>query len=424
MGTVNLIFVKQLDDHLVVLAHVPGIEITWRADNVLEGIRGFVNLHYGARVHALGWTYAHTMSTEDPFLVLHVDELGRLIPQETELFEPFAASIEQIKLPQQLEPWSRPSWLLDMERWARKTINAAISVSQIRIGSTGTVLRIASSLGRYYMKSIPRRLAREVLLLQLLNEKMPDACARMFSVRPDENTHVTYEIAGTPLSFAADTGMWKAAIRGLAQFQIQSIAHVEAMLSIGVPYCSLSDLHSGLRGRTLSLVNSQKNSPGELDPNETERVTLLIERATQDCEILSKCRIPETLINNDLNQSNIFVSPDGTTRFIDWTFSRISHPFFTLHGTLIGLDETDRGPTLDHDTLVQEYLSPWQRFSRLDRLIEGFRAASRLTFVQVALNVVELSQVFQDIGPRAFSSVLRQSLRAYNLTPAIGLERI
>jgi thiamine kinase-like enzyme len=196
------------------------------------------------------------------------------------------------------------------------------------------------------------------------------------------------------------------------------VPHIEQFRSLGLPYQNLGDFTTSL-GQLLSrLVAMQKWAPGELKARELDTVSIMIGKARQDCETLAACNIPETLVHGDLNESNIFRTLAGTTSLIDWTFSRIGHPFFSLGFSLFAASQKEHRMNARWTELRNAYAEPWRAYAEESSLFAGIDAASRLFWIDVAQVFERLILKIRPELPGAvahLSAVLRLSLSAFGL---------
>src|SRR5262249_46989371 len=129
------------------------------------------------------------------------------------------------------EPWSLPNWLAEISNWIEHHLFGTRTISQVRTCPNGAVLKIDCSNGTFYLKTQLAPLAYEKQLLRLLNQRIPGACPIVLTPSPDDNSHVTEGISGSPIEEG-----WGAALRVAAQIQVQSIDFVCELDHAGVPH--------------------------------------------------------------------------------------------------------------------------------------------------------------------------------------------
>jgi hypothetical protein len=371
-------------------------------DNALAGICAYFAERWDAKVHALRWIFPDDLllpgDDRTPYLVLHLNTRGSLVSQRANdrQSRPQRNSqahrdplLSAATRPCRSEPWSNPLWLAETSEWVDVALMPGKSrrISQIRVCANGAVLKLEIAGGTYFLKTLPPSFSYEVDLLRYLDGHSLGICPAVLAPAPNDRTHITHEVDGKPLRNIDDRDQWAGVLRQLAEFQVRSVAHVDQIKSIGIPHQSLSDFAANLDRLINGLVRMQKGAGNELVPRELDHIPCLIEDARRATEILSECGIPEALVHGDLNESNIFVGSAGRATLIDWTFSRISHPFFALGFSLFQADHPSHRMHGSRKILRDAYAAPWRDYSCPDRLLAGIEAASRLFWVDTAQDV-------------------------------------
>src|SRR6266700_896366 len=408
------------------------IELDADPDNALERICSFFEERWGAKVHALRWIFPGDFllptKDESPFLVLHVDNPGKLTSDcvfdryfsrcETTL--DLEATLMAASRCSDSEPWSSPQWLADTSEW----IVAAFGrdnvrrISQVRACSNGAVLRIETARDTYFMKTVPASVSHETKLLKTLDRCLPGVCPSLLPQRPDANTHLSRAIRGLPLRMMHDLESWKVALREVAQLQVRSISLIGKMKESGVPAQTLAKFAAGLPELLAKLISMQKGAPNELDPGELEKLPQLVENATCASEVLGECGIPEALVHGDLNESNLFVTSEGGAALIDWTFSRIGHPFFALGFSLFAVAETGHRMHACSEQLRGAYIAPWRAYASEPQLLAGLDAARRLFWIDTAQEIGRFVGRTRQLMPGTVAQlpvVLRCALSSFDL---------
>jgi len=111
---------------------------------------------------------------------------------------------------------------------------------------------------------------------------------------------------------------WRAMLERYAALQRDSAAHVDALLGAGA--CDNRPARVVERARAL-----MPDLPAELAGSLEGRLPYVAEKMTR----LAASRLPVTVDHGDLHDGNVF-SSDGNVRIIDWGYSAVAHPFFTL----------------------------------------------------------------------------------------------
>lgn len=406
MSTVKLILVTSSNPLREVLpweGSPQTVDLDVDPDNALEHIRAYFQKTWEAEMHALRWIYPEDLLLpfEDPtpVLVLHVNNRGKLSPAS-----PIRASaapcaskgdvyIKHLLLAAsrtlESEPWSHPDWYHSMSRWIKCAFGChqVQQVSQVRVCTNGAVLKIEMAGGIHFLKTLPVSSSHEIQLLTLLDEHLPGICPSLIPLRPDGSSHITREVHGRPMRLVNDPAEWKAAFGKIAQLQLGSVPLVDRLRTIGLPYQTFSDFVTNLKEAVANLVRLQKGAPNELAARELDAIPNLIKRAACAGEILGQCSIPEALVHGDLNESNIFLGPAGAVTLIDWTFSRIGHPFFALGFSLFAARQLGHRMHACWRELLDAYADPWCIFAEKGRLMAGMDAAARLFWIDAAQEI-------------------------------------
>ena len=416
------------------------VDVELDPDNALERVRAYFDERWSAQVHALRWIFPRDCllpaKDDAPFLVLYVDDPGRLIASSSNHIQDNPAArgvcstmscpdsgpiLLAATRPSRSEPWSDPLWMKETSEWICSTFgrHKVQRISQVRSSMNGAVLRIDTPDCGYFMKTAPARVSFERPLLQWLHQNLPGACPPVLDVCPDNQTHITRAAEGLPLRLIHDPGQWIAAFQRVAEYQYRSVSYVTEMKSLGVPCQNLGEFSASLEQCLSQLIDLQMGVSGELTRRELDRIPALITKAQQDTQVLGDCGIPEGLVHGDLNESNLFCSADGTTSLIDWTFSRIEHPFFALGFSLFAAADPGHRMHSISSELRQAYAGPWRRYAGSHTLLAGLDSASRLFWIDTAQTIGSLVLEIRDELPGAAAhlpAVLRRSLSAFGLS--------
>jgi hypothetical protein len=389
---------------------------------------------YSARVHALRWILpqdlALPISDPTPYLLLHLDAPGSIDsrPRSAEShanaskghgFDIDDALIGEATRHCSLQPWSDPQWLKNMRHWIFSHLPDRIrTISQLRLANAGAVLRIDTDRSSYFLKSVPSFLASEVALVELFHRRFPTCTPWVLDRSPDPNTHITRNIHGRALSGIDQINLWKRALRGVAEIQTNAASLVDEIEHIGVACRPTREFARGLERDIAELIRRQLDLPDRIRGEELFLVRDLIAEAKQDCDTLLSCGLPDTIINTDMNESNIFMTFSGQTVLIDWTFCLISHPFLALEGPLFSLKRPSHRMHPFFQELRHAYLEPWQRYTKGDVHLKAIDAASRLVSIVPMLEMVRHLPALHKEEPGHLLSLprlLRGALAAYGM---------
>jgi hypothetical protein len=407
------------------------IDIDVNPETVLEGIRNHFCNRWKAKVHALRWLFPDDLcppaEEEDPLLVLWVEELGTLpvldpfdrqrmsvlFENANDLSHSLSRFLDLAVRSRGGAPWQRPDWLGTITEWVHTHFPEPQQLSQIRTSPNGAVVRIRNGDETYFLKSQPDSLAYESALLGVLNRHVPGACPCILPIAPDAHTHITEGIAGLALNEIGDAQHWQAALGNVAKLQIECFHFLEELITAGVPRYRIGEVATGVEGFFDDCVTLQAGFPNQLGCEEIRQLFDTMPEVARDFDVLGRCALPETLIHDDLNRSNVFHTPKGETTVIDWALSRISHPFFTLASAIfVPYNNLSSRPRIFED-LCKAYLGPWSDFERDDRLRACVDAASRLFWIDATIAMRLLCQDKYVDYRSHLPRFLRATLRAY-----------
>jgi hypothetical protein len=323
--------------------------------------------------------------------------------------------------PCSFKPRSEPDWLRNCYAWLTKSMgrDAVREIRQIRVNATGAVLKITGQRFTYFLKALPFFLSYETRLLTLLDGKLPGLCAPLLRLHPNGSTHVTREIHGRSLATIDEPGEWKAALASIARMQMASAEYVNDMQRIGVPSRNIRGLVDILKDNLKPLLSLQEGAPNRLRAGELKNIPLMASMAVEDCRRLERCSLPQALIHGDLNESNLFLTDRHESRLIDWSFSRIGHPFFVLEHSLFPTYDRRHRMFNQSASLRDAYLEPWRAYSSAERLSDGVRAAHRLTPIDTAQSLAGYVRRLEREEPgnvRYIPRLLRKALCGFGLS--------
>lgn len=422
MAVIRLVLVGQSQDGLEVIP-VPDaqqLSLDVHPDTALEAVRSYFRQKWGAMVHALRWVVPDDLllATVDrePSLVLFVDEPGdlRFAHQGDGSVSPVL--LESVRSCS-YQPWSDPDWFASKCRWVVDMFGAVENIEQVRVNLTGAVIKIQAPRGSYFLKALPSFFAHEASLMTLLDKQFPGFCPTVLPFHPDDRTHITGAIEGRALRSIDNADEWRSALKTLARKQIGALVAIEGMASTGTPVQSFPEFAVTINESIARLVILQSGAVNELNAAELKRIQELTVLCLQDCESLREISLPDTIVHGDLNESNIFVGPRGTT-LIDWSYARIGHPFFIVGYFPFVADGNQHRLHSVQSSLKQAYLEEWCHYDSPRQLLRGLDAALRLSWVATAVHVSKYIQILQADEPGSIMyvpSMLRNAFTAYGI---------
>jgi hypothetical protein len=277
-------------------------------------------------------------------------------------------------------PWYRPGWRAGALRWAQEQLTQrglALSAEpeQVRAWERSALWRFHTTGGRFYFKAVTETFAHEPRLSQALGKWLPHDCAPVLAIEPTQRWLLLGDAGPRSLLRDRDATKWEAALRQYAELQIALTSRVNDLLALGVPDRRLEALPERLE-TLLADTAALKNSPAGLSDDE-----IVALRKRQPEQLLDACRalaaspIPASLEHGDFASGQIIADANGAYKFIDWSDSSVSFPFFSLLFFWAELQgELDR-PTEARLRLRDAYLEPWTAYASRRELLELYELA-------------------------------------------------
>jgi hypothetical protein len=233
----------------------------------------------------------------------------------------------------------------------------------------GLVLRVPTTAGTVYYKEPASAYAHEHRVIEVLARRRPQLVPDV--VASDESGRMLIRDAGEQLSaiFARDLDLryWEEALAVYAELQLEVAGDVGALAK------------AGAFDRRLALVPGlYREIVDEPVAGEDPELRALLPELVQLCERLRSLAVSETIQNDDLTSTNVFVRA-GEYRFIDWGFACVTHPFFTLAVTQRAVERRFRLPPRSSEIkrVRGAYLEPFTALARRSELEEVVEAARR-----------------------------------------------
>ena len=250
------------------------------------------------------------------------------------------------------------------------------------------VMRFVTSKGNVYLKQTPAALSLEPKIIQLLRDQFQASVPIVIAINDDLHCFLM-EDAGQTLRAHLKTdfqpGLLLQAIDQHTTIQRSIENYLEPFLALGVPDWRLDKLPK-LYAQLLNHTDFLK-ADGVTD-EELQILYDLIPTVSEQCNLLSQYRIPETFVQPDFHTNNVLFDPNTKKMtFIDWGEIVISHPFFALHNFLLqaithhGVKESD--PI--YQQLQDACYENWLGCASKSQLLEAFILIRKLFPIYSAL---------------------------------------
>lgn len=232
-------------------------------------------------------------------------------------------------------PFSRLGWTEEAQEWIRVSApHRFIEFSDRQgssVGGSSALVRFGTRRPpAYWLKATAAPGTQEYRVSTTLARLFPDFLPRLVAAREDWNAWVM-EDAGQPLEETFTLPAIEQAAHSLAQLQVASVDHVDALFAAGCFDQRIPILRASIPKLIEYLEDAMAlQTSTRAHPIESKRLCELSTLLEEACECVQTLGIPDALIHNDMNAGNILF--DGSRAvFTDWAEAYIGNPFFTFH---------------------------------------------------------------------------------------------
>jgi hypothetical protein len=285
-------------------------------------------------------------------------------------------------------PWARPGGVAATVEWAdfelqERGRRRTGPPTQIKSWNLSSVLRLPTSAGEVWSKSVPPFMAHEGAILRLVGDEDPALVPRVLAYRR-AGTALLEDVPGED-RFEASRDELLHMVRTLVGLQARWAGRVEPLLSAGLP-----DWRSPSLSRLVRALLRRPAVRALLTASDLVCLDALAVDLPRRLAALASCGLPETLVHGDFHPGN-WRSDGDRLVLLDWGDSGVGHPMFDLFAFLPRIpDETRPG-------VLAAWLDAWLD----ERPTSDPSAASRLIEPVAALRQAVIYQRFLDeIEPR------------------------
>jgi hypothetical protein len=319
---------------------------------------------------AANYYVAETVSPETPLPAgaswAGLAPLARNAFQDGEDFDAITQGLKLASRPAaEPGPFSCFGWFENLAKWvediaASHGLNWNGNFEQFHAAASFSLIRFETSPHALWFKAVGEPNTREYQITQTLAERLPGYVPRLLAVQPKWNGWLAEECPGKTLDAISDVKLWHQAARTLAQLQIESVPHRDALLCAGAhPLTSvLSDtaIERFLRvSRELFLEETSHETPGLC----ADDLIAIAVRGREFLNFLGALDIPDAVGHLDLNAGNVIVAP-GHCAFLDWAEGYIGFPFLTFEYLLQAFRRKIGRDSPDESGVVEAYLAAWE----------------------------------------------------------------
>lgn len=275
-------------------------------------------------------------------------------------------------------PLSGIGWFDDVVEWVGQKTNLAAShlrhsFEQYNVSPVSALIHFhAKDRNGYWFKADKESARGEFQITTTLSMLFPEHLPRLVAMRGEWGAWLT-EDAGEPLDQRASISRRRAEeiVRSLAELQMKSVPHVDAISRSGCVDQRLSKISDGVRSLS-PYLREAIDASGLIDPSSVneERLREIIDRVDDACSVIDSVGAPDVLIHNHLNLGNILLGEHGCV-FIDWASSGIGNPLVGF-GQLCPQLAAQRTTGLRKPQLVKSYMKRWGSILDPHRLLQAF----------------------------------------------------
>jgi len=241
--------------------------------------------------------------------------------------------------------WSSPEWRGLAVAWVDEQFRAAGiaragDVTQPHLRPWGTVLRVPSDAGVFWLKAPGPQTLFEIDLYRLFPVVCPDRTLNPLACDAEQGWMLLPD-GGAVLGDRADAGaLVEALVRIMPRYaalQRDLAPHVEKLLDVGVADMRPARMPERF-DEALAVVGAYAERHGKpADHTMLAKVAAMRGTVRGWCDELATSPVPHSLDHGDLHAWNIFssaASRNGSATFYDWGDSVVGHPFASM---LVGL---------------------------------------------------------------------------------------
>ncbi len=314
-----------------------------------------------------------------------------LQPTEQLMVSRWLDSLDPHVAQRETEPFARPGWIEELFRWVQNQIEPLDlrptgTFQQLNAGQAFSLMRIDTTGAAVWFKATGRPNQNELGISVALDRLFPGRVPRTLGVHRMWNAWLSEEIAGSTLDDCAQLEAWAGAVKALAELQIASVTKTDVLLECGCRDLRPDQLSLQIGpflARAGELMAMQSEQPPQI-LTESE-IGVLGDRLSDALGELHDYGIPSALGHLDPNPRNIIISPRRYV-FLDWAEGSVTHPLFTFEYLCEHARRTfPQSPTV-RETLVANYLQPWQSFSPANALAQAMSVSPLLAVFACAVN--------------------------------------
>ena len=291
--------------------------------------------------------------------------------------------------PHPLTPdWYLPGWFQSATEWTTEQcsglgIELIAPVEQFHKSQRSSVLRARTSRSFVYMKAVPEMFEHELPLTQALSEQFPQLLPEVLAMDAQRSWLLMDDCGDDDLGSYEDLAVWQAVLESYSRVQVDLTNQTNRLFTLGCPDWGLEHLADSIDGLLTDTSAMLPDTPWGLTTAEIDNLQNRASEFKDACGGLLDYSVPHTLEHGDFGYWQVIVSGDRY-RFIDWSDSSVSHPFFSMWFLIEELRYGAPKLVASSEKLRDAYLKAWTDFEPMERLVEAFELARPLASLHQA----------------------------------------
>ncbi|MCP4640529.1 MAG: hypothetical protein GY851_08855 [bacterium] len=279
-------------------------------------------------------------------------------------------------------PWAKPGGHEDAFAWMDRVleehgIQRQGPAAQVKNAYVSCVFRCPTTGGDVYLKTLPSLFVREIQIMEKLAEwgiaELPD----LIAADADRGYMLTRDMGGCDLADCFSLELLIEAARRTAEIQVASCDMIDPEKPWPFYDWRIPALADGIESVVDEMPRLLGDSPYRLTDDELCRLRERIPHWRSLCAEIQELGLPDAVDHADVRPGNIRIV-DGRLILYDWSFSAVTHPFFSPVGLMhIVRRQVDQN-TGAKDRVRDAYLEPWTPFAPRDALLRAFDLADEL----------------------------------------------
>lgn len=329
-------------------------------------------------------------------------------PEHKLVIQEYLTEVNSGNIPELRPQWARKGWFDSASKWIKEQLlelnyQQTSSVECIRSWGMSCVLRVSTNTGNIYFKeaSTLPLFCNEPSVTSELSKLFPEHIPVVLATEPQRHWMLLADF-GESVGRKAPIKVQKEVYSLLALIQIQSVQHIDKLLSIGCLDRRLEWLSN-----QIDVLFNDEVALSQMQPEEIKQLQSLAPSLKEKCIQLASYQVPQTLVHGDLHLNNVAFH-NGKYILFDWTDSCISHPFFDMF-ELFFQRKKKSSSTLTN--LRDEYLVQWAPYESKSRLLEAWTLAKPLCALHHAVTYQYIVACLEPRAKQEVSNALPAFLR-------------